>query len=298
MSQNSLKSLKNKNAVVTGASMGIGRAVALQLAAAGANVVVNSSGGGGTAPGPLHELVDEIKTLGGRAVASMGSVANYTYAKQLIETCVESFGTIDILINCAGVKESSGNNILDMTPEDFQHVLDVHLSGTFNTCHAAAPIMVKQGRGAIINTGSRAWLGCYGGTAYPAAKGGTISLTWSMANDLKQYGIRCNVVCPGAKTRLSSGPDYVALIEDLTQRGLLDVALKESALNPAPPEFVAPLYAFLASDLAQHINGKIFSGAGGYVGLLREPVEDLRVYRDHQSGAMWTIEELADQLHL
>ncbi len=301
------KYLQGKNAIITGSSMGIGRAVACHLAASGVNVVLNSSGGrvqeevrsqplDQPSDTLLQALVADIEAAGGRAVYYLGSVANYECAEELVACCHDHFGSVDILVNCAGVKESGGSSILDMDPQDWQHVLGVHLSGTFNTCRVVAPLMKAQGRGSIINTGSLAWLGCYTGTAYPAGKGGTVSLSWAIANELKAYNIRCNVVCPGAKTRLSSGPDYESLIHSLCDRGLLDNNLREAALNPAAPEFVAPLYAYLGSDLSEGITGQVLSASGGYIGVFPLSEEEFLAYKDHDANGLWSIDELNAEL--
>src|SRR5699024_10434612 len=131
----------------------------------------------------------------------------------------------------------------------------------------AAPIMAKQKHGAIINTSSHAFLGMYGGTGYAAGKGATNSLTWAMAMDLKEHGVRVNAICPGAKTRLSTGDDYEELIKNLNQRGLLNDSLMDQSLNPPDPSYVAALYAYLVSDAAQDISGRLFWAAGGYLGM-------------------------------
>ena len=126
--------------------------------------------------------------------------------------------------------------------------------------------MVAQGGGAIVNTSSFAFLGDYGGTGYPAGKGGVNGLTLAIAAELREHGVRANVVCPGAKTRLSTGPDYEAQIAGLNRRGLLDDVSTQAALDAPPPEYVAPTYAYLASDRAKDVTGKIFIAAGGFVG--------------------------------
>lgn len=287
--------LKGRTAVVTGASHGIGRAIAVALAAEGARVVVNGSGTGpagpGTDLGPLDDTVRRISDGGGVAVASCGSVADFAYAGRLVATCVESFGSLDILINCAGVPETG--TIVDVPPETWRHVVDVHLDGTFNCCRHAAPLMARQRRGRILNTGSHAFLGIYGGTGYAAAKGGILSLTRAMARDLAEYGVTCNALCPGARTRLSSGEAYEAKIRELYSRGWLSEARRDAGLAPPPPEAVTPLAVYLASDGSAAISGQVFVAAGGYVGWFPEPKEEPLAFRWHESEGPWTVDELA-----
>jgi 3-oxoacyl-[acyl-carrier protein] reductase len=290
--------MTGRNAVVTGSSHGVGRAVAMALAAEGANVVVNGSGAGpagpGTDLGPLHDTVEQIVSRGGVAIASCGSVADFDYAERLIATCADTFGSMDVLVNCAGIPEVG--TIVDVPPETWRRVVDVHLNGTFNCCRHAAPLMATQRRGRIINTGSHAFLGIYGGTAYAASKGGIISLTRAMARDLAENGVTCNVVCPGAKTRLSSGAEYEEKIRSLFAKGWLTEARRDAGLRPPPAEYVAPLVVYLASDPAAHITGQVFVAAGGYVGWFPEPKEERLAWRDCNKDGPWTVAELASLL--
>lgn len=156
--------------------------------------------------------------------------------------------------------------------------------------------MVAQGSGAIVNTSSFAFLGDYGGTGYPAGKGAVNSLTLAIAAELKEQGVRANVVCPGAKTRLSTGPDYEAHITELNRRGLLDDVSFQGALDAAPPEYAAPTYAYLASDLADAVTGQIFIAAGGFVGRFDRQTPSIVAYRGHHDEPPWTIEEIAAQV--
>ena len=176
--------------------------------------------------------------------------------------------------------------------QQFRDLLDAHLVTTFETCRAAAPKMVAQGGGAIINTSSFAFLGDYGGTGYPAGKGGVNGLTMAIAAELKEHGVRANVVCPGAKTRLSTGPEYEAHIAGLNRRGLLDDVSAQAALDAPPPEYAAPIYAYLASDQAKDVTGRIFIAAGGFVGEFARQTPGIIGYRDHQDSPPWSIDEL------
>ena len=178
----------------------------------------------------------------------------------------KEFGRIDVLVNCAGTAGLASESILKVTSAQFRDLIDAHLGTVFETCRAAAPKMVAQGGGSIINTSSFAFLGDYGGTGYPAGKGGVNGLTLAIAAELKEHGVRANVVCPGAKTRLSTGPEYEGHIVELNRRGLLDEVSMQAALDAPPPEYVAPTYAYLAGDLAKDVTGQIFIAAGGFVG--------------------------------
>ena len=270
--------------MVVGGSRGIGLAVAELLAASGCGVVVNGRDG---------DAVDAaVARIGGRAVGFPGSPADPDTADALIAECTSRFGRIDTLINCAGTAEPPGSSILDVTSGQFRDLLDAHLGTVFETCRAAAPQMVAQGGGAIVNTSSFAFLGDYGGTGYPAGKGAVNGLTLAIAAELRGSRVRANVVCPGAKTRLSTGADYEAHVTELNRRGLLDDVSLQGALDAAPPEYAAPVYAYLASDLAAHVTGQILVAAGGFVGRFERPTPSIVAYRDHHHAPPWTVTEL------
>lgn len=279
--------LAGRGAVVVGGSRGIGRAVAELLAACGAGVVVN-----GRDPHAVDDSVAAITGSGGRAVGLAGAANVEATAVALVQACREEYGGVDVLINCAGVAEPPGSSILSVSSAQFHELLDAHLGTVFQTCRAAAPIMAEQRRGSIINSGSVAFLGDYGGTGYPAGKGAINGLTVAMAAELAEYGVRANVVCPGAKTRLSTGSDYEQHIRDLHARGLLDEVSMRASLDPAPADYVAPLYAYLASDLASGVTGSVFLASGGFVGRFERPIPSVLGYRDHQRFSPWSIEEL------
>jgi NAD(P)-dependent dehydrogenase (short-subunit alcohol dehydrogenase family) len=257
--------------------------VARLLAAQGAGVVVNGR--------DADAAAKAAQRITG-AVAHPGSPAEPTVADALIDTCLQEFGRIDILVNCAGTAGLANESILNVTSAQFHDLLDAHLGTTFETCRAAAPKMVKQGGGSIINTSSFAFLGDYGGTGYPAGKGGVNGLTMAIAAELKEQGVRANVVCPGAKTRLSTGPEYEAHIVELNRRGLLDEMSTRAALDAPPPEYVAPTYAYLASDLAKDVTGQIFIAAGGFVGRFDRPAPSILGYCDHQDSPPWSVDEI------
>jgi NAD(P)-dependent dehydrogenase (short-subunit alcohol dehydrogenase family) len=276
--------LHGRSAVVVGGSRGIGFGVAELLARLGAGVVVN---------GRDEEAVGEaVARVGNGSVGFPGSPADPSVSDALIDSCVTEFGRIDILVNCAGTPEPAGSSILTVTSAQFRDLLDAHLLTTFETCRAAAPKMVAQGGGAIVNTSSFAFLGDYGGTGYPAGKGGVNGLTMAIAAELKAQGVRANVVCPGAKTRISTGPDYEAQIAGLNRRGILDGASAEVALDAPPAEYVAPTYAYLVTDRAKDVTGQIFIAAGGFVGRFDKPTPSFLAYRDHQDSPPWSLDEL------
>lgn len=279
--------LAGAGAVVVGGSRGIGRAVSEFLCSAGASVVVN-----GRDPVAVQQTVDALRAAGGRAVAVTGAADDEHVAAALIDECATTFGRLDVLVNCAGIAEPANSSILRITPAEFDQLVGSHLGTVFHTCRLAAPIMAAQGHGAIVNTGSAAFLGDYGGTGYPAGKGAVNALTMAIAAELKADGVRANVVCPGAKTRLSTGPAYEAHIRDLHRRGLLDEMTMHASLHAAPAQYVAPLYGYLASDVAHDVTGQIFVAAGGFVGRYGRPAPQVLGYRDHSGNPPWTVEEL------
>lgn len=288
------RELAGRAALVTGSSQGIGREAALALASAGARVVVNGTPDASGRSRAAEAVADEIAARGGTAVACAGSVADFAAAGALVERCVSEFGAIDVLVNCAGVPEPDGASILDMSADDWRAVVDVHLGGTFHCCRHAAPYMVARRAGAIINTSSHSFTGMYGGVAYPAAKGGVTSLTFALATELRDRGVCVNAVCPGGKTRLSTGPGYERRIQDLHARGILTDALRDISLEPPDPRFAAPIYAFLASDRARGITGRVFSASGGYLGVFAQGSEKLLAYRDHRGAEPWRVGEIAE----
>lgn len=275
--------MSGRGAVVVGGSRGIGFEVAALLAAQGAGVVVN-----GRDPDAAAAAAARID----RAVAYAGSPSDPAVADALIDTCTTQFGRIDILVNCAGTAGLASESILRVSSAQFHELIDAHLVTTFETCRAAAPKMVAQGSGSIINTSSFAYLGDYGGTGYPAGKGGVNGLTMALAAELKEHGARANVVCPGAKTRLSTGTEYEAHIAALNRRGMLDDVSTETALDAPPPEYAAPIYGYLAGDLAKDVTGRIFIAAGGFVGEFKRPTPAVIGFRDHTDSPPWSVEEL------
>lgn len=283
--------LAGKVAVLTGSSAGIGLAVAEQLAADGAAVVVNGRDAAATG-----RAAERIAQAGGRARAVPGSAAEPETADACVRAAERDFGPVDVLVNCAGVAEPPGSSILDITAEQWRALLESHLGSAFSACRAAVPGMVRRGGGAIVNTSSHAFTGAFGGTGYPAGKGGVNALTRSLAAELDEHGIRVNAVCPGARTRLSSGSEYEQHIRGLHRRGLLDDAMAREALNPAEPRYVVPLYAYLVSELAAGVTGEVFAAAGGFLGRFPRPEPELLAWRDAEQHPPWSVADIAQHV--
>jgi NAD(P)-dependent dehydrogenase (short-subunit alcohol dehydrogenase family) len=279
--------LAGRGAVVVGGSRGIGAAVAALLAQHGAGVVIN-----GRDAEAAHSTAEAITAAGGRAIDHPGSPSDQQTAESLVDNCIDEFGGIHILINCAGIAEPAGSSILDISAAQFAELMDAHLGTVFATCRAAAPKMIAQGGGSIVNSSSFAFLGDYGGTGYPAGKGAVNSLTLAIAAELKEHRVRANVVCPGARTRLSTGADYEAHISELNRRGLLDDVSMQGSLDVAGPDYAAPTYVYLASDLAKDRTGEIFAASGGFVGRFPKAAPALIGYRDHHDSPPWSVAEL------
>jgi len=286
------KRLEGKVAVVTGAGRGIGRGEALALAAEGAKVVVNDLGvardGGGTSSEPSDEVVQEIKKLGGESVANYDSVITPEGGENIIKTAIDKFGRLDILVNNAGFLRD--RMIFNMSEDDWDAVIKVHLYGHFHCIKPACIFFRQQKSGRIINTSSSAGLGSLGQANYAAAKEGIVGLTRTVALDMNKYGVTCNVIRPGAKTRMTFTPEIVAAWEKTKAQGLASTAPSPEELSSFLPEMVSPLVVYLATDEASNINGCSFDVHGGTIGIYSEP----DVARSIHKQGMWTLDELLD----
>ena len=290
--------LKGKNAVVTGSGRGVGRAIVMALAAEGVNVIVNDLGGAangtGAAASAADEVVAEIKELGGTAVANYESVSSWDSAEKIIRSCIDNFGRIDILVNVAGILRD--RMAFNMSDEDWSSVLAVHLSGTFYCTRHAIPFMREQQSGRIINTSSGAWLGSLGQVNYSAAKGGIISLTYSIASEMARYNVTCNAICPVAATRMTMSDELKAAWKKKLESGQITREYYESMIDVPPPEGVAPLIAFLASDNAAHISGTVFRSQAGAISMYTKPALEKELYIDYKKNGIITPEELVNIL--
>lgn len=252
--------LEGKAAVVTGAGRGIGREVALLLAKQGAKVVVNDPGvgrgGEKTEERPADEVVAEIERAGGQALPNYDSVADYLKAGLMIKQCVDEFGAIDILVNVAGnLRERM---IWNMSEDDFDSVVSVHLKGHWNMAHHAVKYMRQAGFGRIVNFSSDAFKGSVGQCNYSASKAGIIGLTRSIAKEAARYGVTANAICPSADTRMTVNDAVKENRRRRFEAGLMTKAEYARTLLPRGPEYIAPMVAYLCLDEADYINGQVF----------------------------------------
>ncbi len=244
--------LNGKTAVVTGASRGIGRAIALKLAELGANLVLNYN----KSLSSIEEVVKEIESKGGKAIAVQGDVSDFEEAEKVVKAAVTNFGSLDILVNNAGITKDG--LLLRMKEDDFDRVVSVNLKGAFNCTRHASRIMVKQKSGRIVNISSVVGItGNAGQVNYAAAKAGIIGMTKATAKELASRGITVNAVAPGF------------IQTDMT--GELSEKVKEDIIGNIPlkrlgsARDVANLVAFLIGDDSLYITGQVINVDGGMV---------------------------------
>ena len=245
--------LKDKVAVVTGSSRGVGKAVALGFAREGARVVINYTSNQAAA----DEAVEAARSMGTEAVAVKADVAKSADVEQLFSSCIDAFGRLDILVNNAGFTRPA--MLLKMTEEQWDQVVDIHLKGAFLCSQAAARLMKEQKSGKIINVMSVAGLvGTVGQVNYSAAKGGILSMTKSIARELARYNVCANVISLGI------------VATDMTEKIRTDEKLRDIYMNRillkrfAEPDDISPAFVFFASDESSYITGQLLCVDGGY----------------------------------
>lgn len=298
----SKRRLEGKVAVVTGAGRNIGRAEALLLAAQGAKVVVNDLGGGpyGTEVGDqsLAETVArEIRDAGGEAVAETSSISSMEGGAAVVQEAIDVFGRIDILVNNAGIVRP--NRIDRMTDQDWELCMNVSLKGSFATIRAATPHMIAQKSGVIVNTGSPSGFGHWGMANYAAAKEGLMGLTRSVARDLGEFGIRCNLIRPVSHITGTFTPEIGQTIAETERLGipLLWNRRMSQPRMTALPDHVAALVVWLCTDVAAHVTGRDFYIQGDEVALLPEP-EAIRTMFNPGGWTIDAFDEPANQDYL
>lgn len=271
-------SLAGRTALVTGAGSGLGRAEALALAARGANLVVNDMGSA------ADDVVAEAKSLGGDGVAVTGDVSEWALGDRLVEAAVDTFGSLDIVVNNAGVLRDT--MLFNLTESDWDDVVRVHLKGHASISRAASVHWRQASKsadapvyGRLINTTSEAFLfGAAGQPNYSAAKAGITALTLSAARGLSRYGVRSNAICPRART-------------GMTAHVFSGDPESDSRLDILAPERVGTFVSYLASPATEEINGQVFVVYGDMVALLAAPTVEHKFTADDGTFAVAELDE-------
>ena len=284
--------LNGRVAVVTGAGRGLGRVEAIELARHGASVIVNDIGlsrdGEGSDNEPANSTVDEILAEGGKAAAHFGDIADWEQSKNLLDTAIEKFGSLDIVVNNAGFIRDS--MLQKMEEEQFDDVVRVHLKGHFCMMRHTMAYWKTQWKnngekelgGRLISTSSEAALiGALGSGNYSAAKAGITALTLSAAREISRFGCTANVLVPRARTRMNMGGPSAPLFKK-----------PEEGFDTYAPEHVAPLVAWLASSLSERVSGNVLQIWGGELVVYEKP----RRAFEASSSDSWSLESINEKL--
>ena len=277
--------LQGKSIIVTGAGRGIGRAIAMMLAESGANVLVNDVGasaqGEGSDSSPAAEVVADINSSGGNAVANYNSVSESENAEAIVQTCLDKFGSVDGLVNNAGILRDTIFH--KMSEEQFDVVMNVHLKGSFNMSRACAPHFRAQNSGCFVHmTSTSALIGNLAQANYMAAKLGVVGLSKSIALDMSRYNVRSNCISPFAYSRL------IGTLPSETD----EQQSRLKKIKQMTPEKIAPLATALFGDAAADVSGQIFAVRNNEIFLMSQP----RPIRSVQTSDGWTPETVSSRV--